>query len=192
MYSSDVEIQDAYIEACKARSYDVLKIDVMIDNHFMQHLEQKESDVQFKRVDADTIDNLIENDEKIESVLSEKEQETLKTAYMEAVNDPTIVIELKALSPNDMPVMITQSEWMRRMKEMQSMSGGMNFMGNMPDQVNIVVNTNHALASKVLKSKAKKQEKIQQLIDIALLSQGLLKGKKMTEFINRSFEVMGE
>lgn len=192
LYSNDVEVQDAYIEACKTRSYDVLKMDVMIDNHFMQHLEQKESDIQFKRVDADTIDNLIENDEKLESVLSEKEQETLKNSYMEAINDPSIVIELKALSPNDMPVMITQSEWMRRMKEMQSMSGGMNFMGNMPDQINIVVNTNHALAAKILKSKGKKQEKIQQLIDIALLSQGLLKGKKMTEFINRSFEVMGE
>ena len=164
----------------------------MIDNHFMQHLEQKESDVQFKRVDADTVDNLIENDEKTESVLSEKEQENLKNAFMEAANDPSITIELKALSPNDMPVMITQSEWMRRMKEMSAMGGGMAMMGNMPDQINIVVNTNHALASKVLKSKAKKQEKISQLIDIALLSQGLLKGKKMTDFINRSFDVMGE
>ena len=193
LYSNDVEIQDAYIQACKDRSYDVLKMDVMIDNHFIQHLETKESNIQFKRVDADTIDNLIETDEKIESVLSEKEQENLKNAYMETVNDPTIVIELKALSPNDMPVMITQSEWMRRMKEMQAMGGGgMNFMGNMPEQINIVVNTNHALASKVLKSKAKKQEKISQLIDIALLSQGLLKGKKLTEFINRSFDVIAK
>ena len=192
LYSNDVEVQDAYIQACKGRSYDVLKMDVMIDNHFMQHLEMKESDIQFKRVDADTIDNLIETDEKIESVLSEKEQEKLKTAYMEAITDPNIVVELKALSPNDMPVMITQSEWMRRMKEMQAMGGGMSFMGNMPEQINLVVNTNHPLASKILKSKAKKQEKISQLIDIALLSQGLLKGSKLTEFINRSFEVMGE
>jgi len=193
LYSNDVDVQDAYIQSCKGRTYEVLKMDVMIDNHFMQHLEQKDSEVQFKRVDADTIDNLIENDEKIESVLSEKEQETLKNAYMEAANDPTIVIELKALSPNDMPVMITQSEWMRRMKEMQAMGGGgMSFMGNMPEQINVVVNTNHALASKILKSKAKKQEKISQLIDIALLSQGLLKGSKLTDFINRSFDVMGE
>ena len=193
LYSNDVDVQDAYIQSCKGRTYEVLKMDVMIDNHFMQHLEQKDSEVQFKRVDADTIDNLIENDEKIESVLSEKEQETLKKAFMEAVNDPTIVIELKALSPNDMPVMITQSEWMRRMKEMQAMGGGgMSFMGNMPEQINVVVNTNHALASKILKSKAKKQEKISQLIDIALLSQGLLKGSKLTDFINRSFDVMGE
>jgi len=184
LYSNDVEVQDAYIQACKGRSYDVLKMDVMIDNHFMQ--------IQFKRVDADTIDNLIETDEKIESVLSEKEQEKLKTAFMEAITDPNIVVELKALSPNDMPVMITQSEWMRRMKEMQAMGGGMSFMGNMPEQINLVVNTNHPLASKILKSKAKKQEKISQLIDIALLSQGLLKGSKLTEFINRSFEVMGE
>ena len=191
LYSNDVEIQDAYIQACKGRSFDVLKMDVMIDNHFMQHLEQKESDIQFKRVDADTIDNLIENDDKIESVLSEKEQEKLKNSFMEAVNDPNIVIELKALSPNDMPVMITQSEWMRRMKEMQGM-GGMSFMGNMPEQINLVVNTNHKLASKILKSKAKKNEKISQLIDIALLSQGLLKGSKLTEFINRSFDVMGD
>jgi len=89
--------------------------------------------------------------------------------------------------------MITQSEWMRRMKEMQAMGGGgMSFMGNMPEQINVVVNTNHALASKILKSKAKKQEKISQLIDIALLSQGLLKGSKLTDFFNRSFDVMGE
>lgn len=192
LYSNDVEIQDAYIQSAKGRSYDVLKMDVMIDNHFMQHLETKDSDIQFKRVDADTIDNLIETDEKIESVLSEKEQESLKNAYMETITDPNIVVELKALSPNDMPVMITQSEWMRRMKEMSQMGGGMAFMGNMPEQINMVVNTNHALAGKILKSKAKKQEKIQQLIDIALLSQGLLKGKKMTEFINRSFEVIAE
>lgn len=192
LYSNDVEIQDAYIQSAKGRSYDVLKMDVMIDNHFMQHLETKDSDIQFKRVDADTIDNLIETDEKIESVLSEKEQENLKNAYMETITDPNIVVELKALSPNDMPVMITQSEWMRRMKEMSQMGGGMAFMGNMPEQINMVVNTNHALAGKILKSKAKKQEKIQQLIDIALLSQGLLKGKKMTEFINRSFEVIAE
>lgn len=191
LYSNDVDVQDAYIESAKGRSYDVLKMDVMIDNHFMQHLESMESDIQFKRVDADTVDNLIENDEKIESVLSEKEQESLKNAYMEAITDPNIVVELKALSPNDMPVMITQSEWMRRMKEMSAMGGGMNFMGNMGDQINIVVNTNHPLASKILASKEKKQEKIEQLIDIALLSQGLLKGKKMTEFINRSFDVMG-
>lgn len=192
LYSNDVEIQDAYIQSAKGRSYDVLKMDVMIDNHFMQHLETKDSDIQFKRVDADTIDNLIETDEKIESVLSEKEQESLKNAYMETITDPNIVVELKALSPNDMPVMITQSEWMRRMKEMSQMGGGMAFMGNMPEQINMVVNTNHALAGKILKSKAKKQEKIQQLIDIALLSQGLLKGKKMTDFINRSFEVIAE
>lgn len=192
LYSNDVEIQDAYIQSAKGRSYDVLKMDVMIDNHFMQHLETKDSDIQFKRVDADTIDNLIETDEKIESVLSEKEQESLKNAYMETITDPNIVVELKALSPNDMPVMITQSEWMRRMKEMSQMGGGMAFMGNMPEQINMVINTNHALAGKILKSKAKKQEKIQQLIDIALLSQGLLKGKKMTDFINRSFEVIAE
>lgn len=192
LYSNDLEVQDAYIQSAKAYQYDVLSMDVVIDNHFMQHLEMKENDIQFKRVDADTVNHLIENDDKIESVLSESEQENLKNSFLEAIKDPSIVVELKALSPNDMPVMITQSEWMRRMKEMSQLSGGMSFMGNFPEQINIVVNTNHALAGKILKSKAKKQEKISQLIDIALLSQGLLKGKKLTDFINRSFDVMAE
>jgi molecular chaperone HtpG len=150
----------------------------------------KESDLNFKRVDSDTANNLIDKDEKVESVLSKDEEEKLKKVFEENINEATITVELKALSPSDLPVTITQSEWMRRMKEMQQMGGGMPMMGNMPDQLNLVVNTNHPLSQKILKLKDPK-EKVQQLYDIALLSQNMLKGKKLSAFIERSVSALG-
>ena len=191
LYTNDIEAQDAYINNAKSKSYDVLKLDALIDNHFMQQLEQKENDVQFKRVDADTIDNLVEKDEKVESVLSKEEEETLKSAFETTIEDKDYTVELKALSPEDMPVQITQSEWLRRMKEMQQMGGGgMSFMGDMPGGYNLVVNTNHALTQKVLSNGESQKEQINQLFDLALLGQGLLKGKKLTAFINRNIKDM--
>ncbi|MEZ4917090.1 MAG: molecular chaperone HtpG [Chitinophagales bacterium] len=191
LYTSDKDGQDTYISNAKNRGYDVLVMDVLIDNHFMQHLEMKEENISFKRVDADTVDKLIEKDENVESVLSKDEEEKLKKLYEETINNTDYTIELKALSPEDMPVQITQSEWLRRMKEMQQMGGGgMGFMGNMPGGYNLVVNTNHPLAQSVLKSKGKQNEKINQLFELALLSQGLLKGKKLTDFIQRSMKGM--
>lgn len=190
LYTNDEENQYAYINAAKGKEYDVLKLDVLIDNHFIQHLEMKESDLNFKRVDSDTANNLIDKDEKVESVLSKEEEEKLKKVFEENINEATITVELKALSPTDLPVTITQSEWMRRMKEMQQMGGGMPMMGNMPDQLNLVVNTNHPLAQKVLELKDPK-EQIEQLYDIALLSQNMLKGKKLSAFIERSVSAMG-
>jgi molecular chaperone HtpG len=189
LYSNDIDAQDAYISSAKARSYDVLKFDTLIDNHFMQHIEVKDQEVNFKRVDADTVDNLIEKDEKKESVLSKDEEEKLKKVFEETIQDKTITVELKPLSPDDLPVLITQSEWMRRMKEMQQMGGGMPFMGDFPMQINLVVNTNHPLAQKILQNE-NATEQVQQLYDIALLSQNMLKGKKLTEFINRSVKAM--
>ncbi|MCB0539701.1 MAG: molecular chaperone HtpG [Bacteroidetes bacterium] len=191
LYTSDKDGQDTYIRNAKNRGYDVLVMDVLIDNHFMQHLEMKEENISFKRVDADTVDKLIEKDENVESVLSKDEEEKLKKLYEETINNTDYTVELKALSPEDMPVQITQSEWLRRMKEMQQMGGGgMGFMGNMPGGYNLVVNTNHPLAQSVLKSKGKQNEKINQLFELALLSQGLLKGKKLTDFIQRSMKGM--
>lgn len=189
LYSNDTDSQDAYISSAKARSYDVLKFDTLIDNHFMQHIEMKDSDISFKRVDADTVDNLIEKDEKNESVLSKEEEEKLQKVFTETINDKNVTVELKPLSPDDLPVLITQSEWMRRMKEMQQMGGGMAFMGDFPAQINLVVNTNHPLAQKVLQNE-NNTEQVQQLYDIALLSQNMLKGKKLTEFINRSVKAL--
>ena len=192
LYSNDVEGQDAYIQGAVAKSYDVLKMDALIDNHFMQQLEMKNSDSVFKRVDADTLDKLIEKDDSMESVLSEKEQEKLKKAFEEAIEDNKVSVELKALSPEDMPVMITQSEWLRRMKEMQQLGGGMPFMGDMPGGLNLVVNTNHPVAGKLLKAKKNQGEYITQLYDLALLGQGMLKGKKLTNFIQRSVKDLAE
>lgn len=190
LYTSDKDGQDTYISNAKNRGYDVLVMDVLIDNHFMQHLEMKEENISFKRVDADTVDKLIEKDENVESVLSKDEEEKLKKLYEDTISNTDYTVELKALSPEDMPVQITQSEWLRRMKEMQQMGGGMGFMGNMPGGYNLVVNTNHPLAQSVLKSKGEQSEKINQLFELALLSQGLLKGKKLTEFIQRSMKGM--
>lgn len=192
LYSNDVEGQDAYIQGALAKSYDVLKMDALIDNHFMQQLEMKNSDSVFKRVDADTLDKLIEKEDTMESVLSEKEQEKLKKAFEEAIEDNSVTVELKPLSPEDMPVMITQSEWLRRMKEMQQLGGGMPFMGDMPGGLNLVVNTNHPVAGKLLKAKKNQGEYIAQLYDLALLGQGMLKGKKLTSFIQRSVKELAE
>lgn len=188
LYTNDAEAQDAYISRAKAKSYDVLKMDTIIDNHFVQQLESKDSDCMFKRVDADTLDKLIEKDEKQESVLSKEEEESLKKIFEENVNDKNFSIELKALSPEDMPVMITQSEWMRRMKEMQQLSGGMSFMGDFPGGYNLVVNSNHPIAQKLLSEELDPKNKVNELFDLALLGQGLLKGKKLTEFIERTMQ----
>lgn len=190
LYTSNAEAQDAYISNAKSKSYDILKLDALIDNHFIQQLESKENDCVFKRVDADTLDKLVEKDEKLESVLSKEEEEKLKKAFEESINDTAITVELKALAPDDMPVQIIQSEWMRRMKEMQQMGGGMPFMGDFPGVLNLVVNTNHSLAQQILNTKESQSEKIQQLYDLALLGQGMLKGKKLTDFIQRNVSEM--
>ncbi|MCB9256002.1 MAG: molecular chaperone HtpG [Chitinophagales bacterium] len=188
LYTNDAEAQDAYISRAKAKSFDVLKMDSLIDNHFVQQLESKDSDSMFKRVDADTLDKLIEKEAKLDSVLSAEEEESLKKVFEENVKDKNFSIELKALSPEDMPVMITQSEWMRRMKEMQQLSGGMSFMGDFPGGYNLVVNSNHPIAQKLLSKELDPETKVGELFDLALLGQGMLKGKKLTEFIERSMQ----
>lgn len=192
LYSNDVALHDSYIKGAKKRGYSVLKMDVLIDNHFMQQLESKEGKVQFKRIDADALDNLIEKDHKRESLLNDKEEERLKSAFQDNLEDKeNITIELKPLAEDDLPVLITQSEFMRRMREMQSTGGGgMAMFGDMPKQMNLVVNTNHPLAQKVLKAKTKKKQLVRQLFDLAMLSQGMLTGSGLTEFISRSVEVM--
>ena len=139
LYTNNPEGQHTYIESAKSRNYTVLVMDVMIDNHFMQHLEMKGGDITFKRVDADALDSLIDKDEQVESVLNEHEVEQLKEAFPQRLPMKTQV-ECKALNPKDYPVTLTQSEWMRRMKEMNQMGGGMAMMGNMPDRYNVVVN----------------------------------------------------
>ncbi|MCO5249630.1 MAG: molecular chaperone HtpG [Chitinophagales bacterium] len=194
LYTNSVEEQDAYIKRAKDRSYDVLVLDSIIDNHFIQMLEQKLEKVSFKRVDADTLDKLIEKDETFESILSQEQQDQLKTIFESQVKKETTNIEMKALSPDDMPVMITRNEFMRRMHEMSKMGGGgMMMFGDMPERINMVVNTNHPSLKTILDTEEATQGKlVKQLTDLALLSQGMLKGADLTNFVERSFELVAK
>ena len=192
LYATDLGKQDAYIQAAKKRSYDVLVMDRILDNHFINMLEQKLENTTLVRVDADTVNKLIDKDEKVESVLSEKEENRLKEVFEKAINKKDIVLSMQALSPDEMPVTITLPEFMRRMKDMAATGGGgMGMMGNFPETLNIVVNTNHSLATKIINAK-KEENKIKlakQAYDLAMLSQNMLSGNDLTNFINRSVEL---
>ena len=192
LYATDVGKQDTYIQSAKKRSYDVLIMDRVLDNHFINMLEQKLENTTLKRVDADTVDKLVDKDEKVESVLSEKEQEKLKEIFEKAIEKKEIVLSLQALAADEMPVTITLPEFMRRMKDMAATGGGgMGMMGGFPETLNVVVNTNHALASKIIKAK-KEENKMQlakQAYDLAMLSQNMLSGNDLTNFINRSVDL---
>lgn len=190
IYSNDPKAQHAYIQSAQEYGYDVLEMDNIIDNHFVQHLEYKDSTITFVRVDSDTPDNLVQKEEKKESVLSEAEQEKVKNIFTSSLkNLGGGKVELKALSPNDHPVVITKPEFLRRMKEMQSLQGM--DMGMFPDSHNVVINTNHPLiAEKLLKMKSeeKKSDFASYLHDLALLNQNMLKGEELTRFVKRSLE----
>ena len=192
IYSNNVKEQYAYIKSAQSLGYDVLEFDNVIDNHFMQHLEQKLGDVTFVRVDSDIADNLVQKDEVKESVLSEKEQEKVKEIFTTSLGDlKGGHIELKALSPTDHPVLITKPEFMRRMKEMQAMQGM--DMGMLPDSHNVVINTNHPLiAEKLVKMKSadKKESFADHLHKLALLNQNMLNGEELNNFIQKSIEYM--
>jgi len=189
LYTNAAQDHDSFIQAAKGRSYDVLEMNTVLDNHFMQHLEQKVGDITFVRVDSDTADNLVQKDEIAASVLSEKEEETVKTVF-EGVIDKTAGgnVITKALSPDDQPIVITRPEFLRRMKEMQAMQGG--GFGNFPDSYNVVVNTNHPLvAEKMLNGEEADQKNLAKyLYDLALLNQNMLKGADLTKFIKKSLE----
>lgn len=191
LYTHAPDQHNTFTEAAKNKGYDVLIFDNVIDNHFMQHLEQKLGDVTFVRVDSDTVDNLVQKDEATESVLNEDEQNTVKGVFEKIVTDKGSSVITKALSPEDQPVTITRPEFMRRMKEMQSLQG-MSF-GDFPDSVNVVVNTNHPLvAQKLLKEEdeGKQQEVADYLYKLAMLNQQMLKGADLTAFINKSLDFL--
>jgi len=196
LYTTDAGKQHAYIESVKNKSYDVLKLSGPLDSHFVGHLEQKLEKTQLKRVDAETVDKLIDKDEKLESVLSEKEQEKIKDLFEKAINDKNSTIAVVSMPSDEMPVVITMSEFMRRMKDMQKTGGGggMMMMGDMPDQKNVAVNANHPLIAKILKAKKEenKEKLARQAIDLALLSQNMLSGPALTNFIKRSIEISAD
>ncbi len=192
LYTTNPKEHHSYIESAKAYGYDVLEFDNIIDNHYMQHLEYKVGGITFVRVDSDTPDNLVQKDETKESVLSEKEIEKVKELFTSALGDlQGGNIELKPLSPEDHPVLITKPEFMRRMKEMQAMQGM--DLGGMPDMHNVVINTNHPLiVEKLLKMRSaeKKSDFAQYLHNLAKLNQNMLKGEEMSKFISKSIEFM--
>ncbi|SDX13816.1 molecular chaperone HtpG [Lutibacter oricola] len=193
LYASNAEAQHSYIDAAKAKGYEVLLLDSPIVSHLIQKLEGSKENIQFVRVDSDHIDNLIKKDEDVISKLSDEEKETLKPIIEEAIPKETYTVQLEAMDSNANPFMITQPEFMRRMKEMQATGGGgMMGMGNFPEIYNLVVNTNNELVSEILNTKTKKKQErlIQQAFDLAKLSQGLLQGEDLTEFIKRSFQMV--
>ncbi len=190
LYASDKELQHSYIDIAKEKGYQVLLLDSPIVAHLMQKLEQDNEKMTFARVDADHIDKLIAKEEPVISKLSDEEKEQLKTSLETIVPKTNYNIQLEAMDSQASPFMITQPEFMRRMKEMSATGGGMFGMGNFPDMYNLVVNTNSELAGKILQESdsATKETLIKQALDLAKISQGLLKGEELTAFVKRSFE----
>jgi molecular chaperone HtpG len=191
LYASNLEEQHSYIEQAKNKGYKVLLLDSPIIGHLIQKLEGSKEKINFARVDGDTLENLIKKDENTVSKLSDDEKETLKPMIESVVSESGYTVQLEAMDSKTLPFVLTQPEFMRRMKEMQQTGGG-GMMGNMPDMFNLVVNTNHELIGEILKTKtAKKRERlIIQALDLAKLSQNQLKGEALTQFILRSVEMI--
>ncbi|MBP2282964.1 molecular chaperone HtpG [Flavobacterium sp. CG_23.5] len=193
LYAGNKETQHSYIEIAKEKGYEVLLLDSPIISHLIQKLESDNKDLTFVRVDSDHIDNLIKKDEVAISKLSEEEQTSLKTVLENFVPKQTYSVQLEAMDSQAAPFIITQPEFMRRMKEMsQSGGGGMFGMGNMPEMYNLVVNTNSPLAATILNTEDKSNQEhlVKQALDLAKLSQNLLKGEALTTFVKRSFEMI--
>ena len=196
LYASEPARQHSFTVAAEDKGYDVLVFDSPIDSHFINHMEMKLEKTQIKRVDADNVDKLIDKDEKRELVISEEDKENLKGVFDKAIDNSGYKVSIEPLAPTDAPVTVTMPEFMRRMKDMQATGGGggFNMFGAMPDNWDVSVNGNHALAEKILKAKTDKtKEKVaKQVFDLALLSQGLLEGKDLTDFIKRSTELLSK
>ncbi|GGD98837.1 molecular chaperone HtpG [Planktosalinus lacus] len=193
LYAKDKDEQHAYISAAKDKGYEVLLLDSPIVPHLIQKLESEKEKVSFVRVDGDHIDNLIKKEDAVISKLNDEEKEKLKTTLEEIVPKEKFTVQMEAMDSNANPFVITQPEFMRRMKEMsQTGGGGMFGMGNMPEMYNLVVNTNHELVSEILNTKTqkKKERLVNQALDLAKLSQNLLKGEDLTAFIKRSYEMI--
>ncbi|WP_139924814.1 molecular chaperone HtpG [Hymenobacter sp. DG01] len=193
LYTTDPEAQHAYVQAATERGYDVLKLDAVLDPHFIGQLEQKLEKTTFKRVDADTVSKLIEKEETTESVLSDDDKTRLQDVFKEAISNEHMHVQVEALSPQDAPVIITLPEFMRRMKDMQRVGGGggMQMFGSLPDSYTVSVNANHPIALRVLQAEGEAGSKLaRQAFDLALLAQGMLKGEALTAFVKRSADLL--
>ena len=196
LYTTDPIQQDAYIQAAKGKGYSVVKMETLIDAAFINNMEMKWNDMHFVRVDSDIVDNLIDKQDATESVLSKDEETKLKEFFTFEVPQLHVAVEIKGLSTDTAPVVATRPEFMRRMKDMANMGGGgmTAFYATMPDEVTLTVNGNHPIYQSLLKEndEIRMQKQIRTLADMALLSQGLLKGINLTNFINRNIELMQE
>ncbi|GAB3423036.1 molecular chaperone HtpG [Niabella aquatica] len=192
LYAANADRQHSYISAAEKKGYDVLLLDGPLDNHFISHLERDLEKTQIKRVDADVVEKLISKDENIESSLSEEQSKQLENVFKEAITKPGMEVSIENLSPDAMPVTVTMDEFMRRMKDMAAMGGGMSFYGSMPDRYKVAVNANSPLAGKILaETNADTQKALaQQAFDLALLAQGMLTGAELTAFVERSVKMI--
>ena len=194
LYTNDANEQHSFVETATSKGYEVLELGGPLISHLISRIEADNKDIQFARVDAEIIDKLIEKEESTLSKLSEKEQEKLKAIFEDEVEKEKFTVHIQNMSSTDSPVVITQSEFMRRMKEQQQLSGGggMQMFGSFPESYNLAVNSNHELIGKILKQKIKKKRTnlINHVLDLALLSQGMLKGEDLTSFIYRSVNLI--
>ena len=201
LYATDADSQYSFIEAAKSKGYDVLMMDCHLDSHYVQLLESKIENSRFARVDSDTVDNLIPKEDKAKPELTEEEQNNLSTIFKTVLpKDAEYYVQAENLGANAAPILITQSEFMRRYREMSAMGGGMNFYGEMPIMYNIVVNMENPLVEKIWASSAEHKdnleefagsnEMLKQVTDLALLANGMLKGKDLSDFIARSAKVV--
>ncbi len=192
IYTTNEEEQHASIEAAKEKGYDVLVLDTPIDSHFVNMLESELENVSFVRVDSEVTDKLIKKEEEMPSKLSDEEKEKLKEMIQKQLDKQEFQVTFENLSESEHPMVITQPEFMRRMKDMSAVGGGMSYMGNLPDSYMLVVNSNHPVVGDLLKAEKEelRDKQIKQLIDLAMLSKNLLKGEKLTRFVQRSVELI--
>ncbi len=192
IYTTNEEEQHASIEAAKEKGYDVLVLDTPIDSHFVNMLESELENVSFVRVDSEVTDKLIKKEEEMPSKLSDEEKDKLKEKIEKLLDKQAFQVTFENLSESEHPMVITQPEFMRRMKDMSAVGGGMSYMGNLPDSYMLVVNSNHPVVGDLLKEEKEdlRDKRIKQLIDLAMLSKNLLKGEKLTRFVQRSVELI--
>ncbi|MEI9912718.1 MAG: molecular chaperone HtpG [Bacteroidota bacterium] len=191
LYTVDAERQHSYVQAANKKEYDVLLMNSPIDTHFIHHLETKLEKTSLKRVDADVVDKLIVKEDTATHTLTEEEAAKLKTVFEKAISNPLMKVEVESQHAEGMPVTITMEEWMRRMKDMSKLGGGMNFYGSMPDTYKVAINANHKVIAKILQAEEGQQTGMaKQAFDLALLAQGMLKGADLTAFVERSVEVI--
>lgn len=192
LYATDADKQDTFIQSANKKGYDVLLMNSPIDTHFISQLEQKLEKTSLKRVDADVADKIISKDNQTVHILNDEEKVKVKAIFEKAITKANMRVEIESLNPDELPVIVTMDEFMRRMKDMSKMGGGMGFYGTLPDNYNVSINGNHKLITKILQSsdEGEQLQLAKQAFDLALLSQGMLTGAELTEFVNRSVSLI--